>query len=262
MHQLRVLALGLLLLGAARPPQAAPVFQESGGIVVIEIESTPTVPDWALEASVGGYAGSSYYTWRGPNLYNSPGSGVLLYQFNIANPGRYTLAVHNRPDNQFNGCFVRMDGTGGTFPGGWWRAFFSTPGNTWGWLTNFDTGTSHPVPVFDLAAGIHTLEFSGRDAGVSLDRFHLYLPTVASPLDTTRPPSAVMGGGPPPPSPAPPPTSTGGTGSRGNSGRNDNLAHRCGCSSIGGTFGGLIGTLVAFALGRVGFPCRSGLKRR
>jgi len=167
---------------------------------VVEIESHPVSGSWARETSLAGYTGSAYYTWRGADLFGSPGSGVLRYRFSVSTGGTWHLRIHNRHDfadsTEQNDCFTRMDG------GAWVKTFSSTRGQ-WTWATNheFDANTKPPAQ-YTLTAGTHTLELSGRSQGFSIDRFHLYRDGVANPTDPTRPPSSTAPGGttPPPPS--------------------------------------------------------------
>jgi len=193
----------LALLAAAGLAASAPlagVFQESGGIVVVEVEAEPAVPSWVSETGLAGYTGSAYHTWRGSDLFNSPGTAILRYDINISTPGRYTLAIRNRHDHLDstleNDCFTRMDG------GTWIKTYSSTRGQ-WTWHTVHEDGGNHLTPEYDLTAGAHTFEISARSANYSIDRFHLYLGTVANPLDDTRPPSSTTPGGGAPPLPGP-----------------------------------------------------------
>jgi hypothetical protein len=78
-------------------------------------------------------------------------------------------------------------------------------GGQWTWHTRHEDGATHSDPAYTLTAGIHTLEISGRSKNYSIDRFHLYLGTVANPLDTSRPQSSTGAGGTPPPAPTPSP---------------------------------------------------------
>jgi hypothetical protein len=196
----------LSLLPAALPSQTSDVYQESGGIVIVEIESAPEVPSWNAETAMTGYTGTCYYTWRGADLFNSPGAGVLSYYFNIAATGSYNFRIRNRHDaadsTLYNDCFTRMDG------GAWVKTYSSVRGG-WTWNTNHEFSSTDKVAArYDLAAGVHLLEISGRSAEFSLDRFHLYLDSVTNPLDETRPVSSTTGGGtvpPPTPGTEPPP---------------------------------------------------------
>ncbi len=198
----------LLSLALAPALQTNPVFQESGGIVVVEIESAPVVPSWNSETAMLGFTGTSYYTWRGPDLFGSPGSGVLSYYVNITTPGVYNLRIRNRHDfsdsTLENDCFTRMDS-------GTWVKTYSSQRGQWTWNTNHEFSSSNKVPAeYDLTAGVHLFQICGRSANFSIDRFHLYLDSVTNALDETRPESSTTPGGgvtpPPPPGTEPPPT--------------------------------------------------------
>jgi hypothetical protein len=204
MHMAKTAGTGALLtlFMAAAARAQEPVYQESGGIVVVEIESAAVAGSWAKETSLSGFTGSSYYTWRGPDLFGSPGSGVLRYRFQVGASGTYSFRIHNRHDfadsTLENDCFTRMDG------GAWVKTFSGTRGQ-WTWATNHEfSHDSKPPAQYTLTAGEHVLEFSGRSAGFSIDRFHLYLSSVANPLDTSRHQSSTTTGGTTPP----PPTGT------------------------------------------------------
>lgn len=176
--------------------QTDPVYQESGGVVVVEIESHAVAGGWARETALAGFTGSAYYTWRGPDLFSSPGSGVLRFRFTVSTAGTWHFRIHNRHDfadsTEENDCFTRMDG------GAWVKTFSGTRGQ-WTWATNheFDANTK-PAAQYTLSAGTHTLEFSGRSRNFSIDRFHLYRDGTADPTDTSRPQSSTTPGAPGP----------------------------------------------------------------
>ena len=163
---------------------ASGVFQGQDGSVVMEVESAAPAGDWNEETEFSGYTGSGYYAWRGPNKFNSPGSGVLSYEFSIAEgeSGTYQLRIRNRRDkdgrtgdavanDQENDVWVRMDG-------GDWIKVFRTGGTGWGswvWNSEFDFGHGNqPNAAYDLSSGTHTLEVAGRSANFKIDRIHLY----------------------------------------------------------------------------------------
>ena len=163
-------------------------FLERDGIVVVEIESAPPTDGWRLETNLVGYSGEGYYTWRGPNLFNRPGTGMLAYPVRITKPGQYRLSLHNRHDDpdysKSNDVFVRVDD-------GIWIKVFSHQRRRWNWDTKQDPDetTAKPPAIYELAAGDHVLYISGRSADFSIDRFHLYLLDVPDPTNLTRPQS-------------------------------------------------------------------------
>jgi hypothetical protein len=167
--------------------QAQDVFVAQDGLLVVEVESAPAAGDWTPETDLTGFTGDSYYTWTGPDLFNSPGSGVLSYRFRVDQAGTYNYRLHNRHDfadsTEENDCFTRIDG------GAWVKTFSHTRGR-WTWATNHEFSHDDKPPAeYVLAAGEHVIELSGRSHGFSIDRFHLYLDAVADPLDTGHPES-------------------------------------------------------------------------
>ena len=202
MKRTLLVAAALVAAGSLQLVEAQ-TYQESGGLVVIEVESTPTAGSWVSETSVGGYTGASFYRWNGPDLFGSPGSGVLSYSINITNAGTYNLRIrnhHNHPDSTLeNDCWTKMDG-------GAWIKTYSSQANAWVWNTRHEQGSTHSNPTYSLSAGTHTFQISGRSKNFRIDRFHLYLGSVNNPTNENYPQSSTGGGVPPPPPPPPPPT--------------------------------------------------------
>lgn len=199
---LNTLTLAGVGLGAVpAPQQGAPVYQESGGIVVVEMESIPVWSSYVLDTTYPGYSGSGYYTWSGRDLPNQwpnfepltpTGTPVL---FNITTPGVYQLRFHWWEAVDWNAIFLQMDDE----PGGWqdnkWQLIYAPPpAGRWTWETYWDA-PGHPQISFNLTAGVHRLTIAGGTTGIGLDRFHLFLDSVANPLDLSRPQSSTTGSG-------------------------------------------------------------------
>lgn len=147
------------------------IVQETGGRIVVEVERCAPSGDWKSETALGGFSGSAYYTWRGPDLFGAPGRGVLSYSFVASKAGVYHLRIQNRHDDAdatlHNDCFTRMDG-------GEWIKTFSSERGRWTWGTNHEDGKSKGPARYTLAAGVHLLEISGRSSRFSIDRIHLF----------------------------------------------------------------------------------------
>lgn len=169
-------AIGILLAAATMSGAglAQAVYQESGGLLVVELESGAVGGQWSEETEHDGYTGESYLLWAGPNYFGEPGHDSIAFDFVIHEPGLYHFRIRNRhehPDStEENDCFVRMDG-------GEWVKTFSPTAHQWTWGTyhEFDDANKPPAQ-YELSAGQHTIEFSGRSYGFMLDRFHLYRP--------------------------------------------------------------------------------------
>ncbi len=158
-------------------------FLESDGRVVMDIESSPLAGDWVLETSVGGFKGSGYYVWRGPNLFNpaSAGQGVLRYHFRIQNPGNYQMRwrsriVHGDNGTESNDSWIRFP-TGQNIGGqhglnGWTKVYMGHL-NVWSWDSYTVDHVGKQIRQF-FPAGDHVVEISGRSFGHALDRLALY----------------------------------------------------------------------------------------
>ena len=167
----------LTLLSAPALAQNGGVYQESSsnpGIVVMEFESTPEYGDWAEETFFDGFTFRSYYRWVGPDYFSTPGNDIIQYRIKVNQAGKWYLKLHNRHENSDstleNDVWVRMNG-------GSWFKLYSNGWQTvsqWNWVSRFDIG-SNPEANWDLNAGEHLLEFSGRSWGFMIDRMHLHL---------------------------------------------------------------------------------------
>jgi hypothetical protein len=175
----------------------------------MEVESHPPTGAWAPERKLEGYTGAGYYTWRGPNSFRSPGGGMLTYVFQIKTPGTYQLRIRNRHDfhdsTEQNDCFTRMDG-------GKWVKTFSSKRGEWNFRSNHEHGhSSKPPASYELKAGRHVLQLSGRSQGFSIDRIHLYRQGDRGAEDASLPetrPQAAAAEKPQPQSPTKPATDT------------------------------------------------------
>ncbi|MEM7305936.1 MAG: hypothetical protein AAF682_04665 [Planctomycetota bacterium] len=151
------------------PP--TPVFQPNDNLVVIEIESSPPNGDWTESTAFPGFTGTSYYRWDGPDLFGSPGSGIMSYDFEIEKAGNYRFRYHNRHEDlqpdQDNDAWVRVDG-------GQWLKIFSNQGSStvgvWNWHSIVDLPSGQYQANWDLTKGQHTVEISGRSNGFKIDR--------------------------------------------------------------------------------------------
>lgn len=183
-------------------------FNESEGMVAIEVESQPPNGDWARETSINGFLGSSYYVWEGENLFGDPGSGVMEYKIRINNPGKYRFTMRSRitegnSGSESNDLWVRfqdadefygerngervyprdnMRGPNGTdqtpYPegsseDGWLKAYMNQL-NQWHWNARTSDNDGRNIYVEFFEPDIYTMEIAGRSRGFGIDRFVLY----------------------------------------------------------------------------------------
>lgn len=179
-------ALGLTAVSSATAFQTSP-YVANDGLVVIEMESGGSPGAWSEETSLSGFAGSSYIRWTGPNFFGTPGTDVFGFDFQIDDPGRYHFRYHNRHEHsdptEANDIWIRMDG-------GAWIKTYSWQRGQWTWVTNHELShTNKPPAEYQLTAGMHRIEFSGRSHDFMVDRFHLYNDDVQNPLSLSHPES-------------------------------------------------------------------------
>jgi hypothetical protein len=158
--------------------RAETVFYEEGGIVVVEAESARPKSGWQADTRLEGYTGTCYYVCTG--------GGKLTYRIVITTAGIYNLRIRNRHDfaqaDRQNDCWTSMDGARQL------RTYSSTRG-VWTWTTRRQDGELHVDPTYELDAGMHVFEITGRSRGFMIDRFHLYRDDVATPTSKALPES-------------------------------------------------------------------------
>ncbi len=163
--------------------QANNVFQESGGIVVMEVESEAPTEQWSEEQSIGGFRGQGYYVWRGEQFFNpaSAGRGTISYRFFINTPGNYEMRwrsyiAHGNLGSDYNDSWARFP-TGSNIPGqhglNGWTKVFQGHLNEWSWDALTVDFVGENIRQF-FSAGEHVMQISGRSFGHAIDRIALY----------------------------------------------------------------------------------------
>jgi len=179
-------------------------FEEKDEIVVVEVESIPAATGWVKETSAIGYTGSGYYTWKGGDKFNTPGSGILEYKIKINSPGTYHFRWHNKitsgtsntdcndtwlripdADDFFakNGTSIKYPNGGmfvqsttiveGTSANGWMKVYCS--GTTdWTWSCRTSDSDPHEIYATFNKAGVYTVQISARSNYHAIDRFVLF----------------------------------------------------------------------------------------
>ena len=161
---------------------------ESGGIVLMEVESVPAAGDWERQTRLGGAKGG-YYIWEGNNAFavSSAGRGTLTYRFRINRAGNYQFRFRSRIGEgnnrtESNDSWVRFPtgrNVAGEQPINTWTKVFMNTIDTWSWGSATVDGVGRPIRQF-FSAGVHTVQVSGRSRGHALDQLVLYhYPTVS-----------------------------------------------------------------------------------
>lgn len=180
-------AIALTVTTAAAAAAQDGAYIAQNGLLVVEMESGAPAGSWRTESAMNGHTGSSYIRWDGPNLFSQPGSDIFGFDFELAQEGRYHFRLHNRHDHpdstEANDVWVRMDG-------GAWVKVFSWQRGQWTWTTQHEFNHHDKPPAeYQLSAGAHRIEFSGRSHDFAIDRLHLYRDGVPNALSLNHPES-------------------------------------------------------------------------
>ncbi len=193
------------------PPPSIPVFQESGGQVVFEIERGTIINrahQWLPAADLAGFSGNGYLI-ASPNTgtyYDTGYVGVapeVQVQVNFQTPGTYYFWVRGyRPSPADDSVNVGIDGTA---PDSGMRLSMF-PDNAWGWSSTKMDNVGHNTIIVD-GAGVHIINVWMREDGFPMDKVVLttdpnYIPTGLGPAE-----SPSEGGAPPTPNLSLSPTS-------------------------------------------------------
>ncbi|MEM9984598.1 MAG: hypothetical protein AAF804_05830 [Bacteroidota bacterium] len=189
--------------------QSVPLYQESGGLVIIELESAVSYGLWELESSRPGFTGEGYLHYNGTNYYNQPGNSLLKFEIAIEKAGKYRFQWHSliavgQSNTEHNDSWLRFrdasdfygekegqrvypKGTGkspnpeGSSADGWLKIYQNSL-NNWTWATRTSDRDPHDIYVEFDTAGVYTLEISGRSTGHAINRLALYHSDVSSTL--------------------------------------------------------------------------------
>ena len=198
--------------------QSIPQFQESEGVIIIEIESAIDYGSWELDTNKTGYTGSGYLVYKGPNLFNNPGMSLMPFEIAVEKAGKYRFQWHSliavgESNTEHNDSWLRFKDAGDfygqkgdekVYPKGvgkspnpegssarGWLKIYQNSRDGWTWQTRTSDRDPHDIFVEFDSAGIYTLEVSGRSNGHAIDRLALYHSdvSVSAALDLTRPES-------------------------------------------------------------------------
>lgn len=169
------------------------VYEESGGLVMMEAENTFSPLDlWANSTTFPSFSGTGHIEFTGgvtsgTGLPKSP----LIYKFKINTAGDYALNIRGRSrllsgeaTDIANDAWIKVEGdytvgTGGPPNISWMnqdtKVFVGRGGNgDWGWGTNYDINHVQPKAIFNFKAGqVYTLTMSGRSQRFNVDRILL-----------------------------------------------------------------------------------------
>lgn len=181
--------------------QSVPRYLESGGVVIIEVESAITYGDWVLDTTKVGYTGQGYLRFTGSDYFNTPGNSLLKYEIVIEKTGKYRFQWHSliavgQSNTEHNDSWLRFKdasdfygekngqkvwpkGVGktpnpeGSSADGWMKIYQNNL-NNWTWVTRTSDRDPHEIFVEFDSVGVYTLEISGRSNGHAINRLALY----------------------------------------------------------------------------------------
>ena len=161
---------------------------EVNGLLLIDAESQPLLPNWAL-ATPKGYLGSGVLEWTVADQHQgTPTVGIITYPIEITNGGTYRVSARSRREgtggtDEHNDMFVKIDN-------GPWTKFFQRGGahRVWEWQHRRETRDEAGNHIredwlIDLQPGSHLIRISGRSVQFQLDRIALHLDHSSFPQD-------------------------------------------------------------------------------
>lgn len=184
-----IIALCSAYSATAQFPSELCTFVEENGILTIEMESGDfSGTFWQKKTDIADYTGSGYLQYIGGHFTGIPGNSQITYTFRIQNPGRYSFKMRayrtSHEDNDVwvrfpdGGVMTKIEGDNTGVKDDEWFKFLIGARNAWSYFMKTQhshTGESlHDVYVDFPAAGVYTVQVSGRSTGFRLDRFTLY----------------------------------------------------------------------------------------
>jgi len=230
MKRLFRVALLMLCFGGVLQLQAQTVYNESGGLVIMEMENTESsLNNWDKKTNLSGYTGSGFLQFDANAYTHGPADSPLEFNFKINEGGLYYLhmrcakqTIDGRSDVA-NDCYVRVEGDYNAGPGPYTghgdnaslsllssnTKYFGGSRDAWKWENgknssgsagNLDPGgeSNKRVALYDFKAGeTYKLVVSGRSRYFRMDRLMFRKSTVSETYaeNLSRPESETISGG-------------------------------------------------------------------
>ncbi|MDA7888369.1 hypothetical protein N9A86_03190 [Akkermansiaceae bacterium] len=177
----------ILLFALTLPSWADPIFQEKGGLLAIEAESTSSpLGKWKKKFDVRDFSGECHLEFTGNKTESGPPNSPLKYKFTISKGGKYSLAIRSRKRLESkradisNDCYISLKGnfdTGGKAPLKVLKEdtkLFGGDADKWGWAKTLDTDGRKLAAEYLLEPGeTYQLTIHGRSKNFNIDRFLL-----------------------------------------------------------------------------------------
>ena len=160
------------------------VFEEKGGVVAIEAESTSSsLGRWKKKTDVAGYSGECHIEFTGNKPESGPPESPLKYEFRINKGGKYQLTLRARKrleskrQDISNDCYVAVKGNyeaAGGAPKDVLRKdtkMFGGNADGWGWTQKLDVSHKKYPALYQFQAGeTYELVIHGRSKNFNIDR--------------------------------------------------------------------------------------------
>ncbi|MFK7843987.1 MAG: T9SS type A sorting domain-containing protein [Rhodothermales bacterium] len=177
--------------GLMEAQRSCDIFEESGGLIVMETESDNPAGSWTLQNNISGALGTGYYEWKSGNSsggIDGSGQGILSYSVEINQTGTYrflfrTAAPHTTehndawirfPDNDLEAKKANGNSNADLTRNVWFKVYQNKGGDAW----NFDAHTvdnnAHQIFAIIDTPGVYRVEMSGRSTMFKVDRFVLF----------------------------------------------------------------------------------------
>ncbi|MEM7573797.1 MAG: DUF5060 domain-containing protein [Bacteroidota bacterium] len=197
------------LLLASSTLIAQTTYQETDGLLVIEMENAAELNGWEITNTIGGASGSGYIHWTDGQFLNQTGNGPLLYRVQINTPGTYRfewrVAVgFGTNSTEHNDSWLKINGSNfyalknnsqlqpkpqcnnspdyGCPNGSSTNGFFKIYGggvNSFQWAARTSDNDAHQIYADFDQPGIYDIEVNARSTFHAIDRLILYHSSVS-----------------------------------------------------------------------------------
>ena len=199
MHSSSALTIAVVVLiltsitgsATAQTTSVCKLFQERGGLLVMEAESVGLAGSWSLRNEISRSLGEGYIEWKHGDQnqgIDGAGQGILTYTFNIATEGSYRLLLrsaapdfteHNDvwarfPRNAATGLREEGRGSISIEPNTWFKVYQNAGNNAWQWDARTVDNDPHEIYLIFQEPGTYTIELSGRSTLYKIDRLVLF----------------------------------------------------------------------------------------
>jgi hypothetical protein len=160
------------------------IFEEKGGIVAIEAESTSSsLGRWKKKTDVADFSGECHLEFTGNKPESGPPESPLNYEFRINKGGKYQLTLRARKrleskrQDIWNDCYVAVKGNyeaAGDAPKDVLRKdtkMYGGNDKSWGWTAQLDVSHKKHPALYQFQAGeTYELVIHGRSKNFNIDR--------------------------------------------------------------------------------------------